>query len=100
MKLNEAPQLTQGPYFLPGLVEYLRQIAKKVNALASGSAAAFENTGTAAPTTGAWAQGDFRRNSNKTELGLAGGKYVIQGWDCVVGGTPGTWVDRRTLTGN
>jgi hypothetical protein len=100
MKLNEAPQLPDGPYRWPTLIELLRQTAKKVNALSAGAAVAYENTGTAAPTTGTWAQGDFFGNSSKTELGLATAKYVIQGWDCVVGGTPGTWVQRRTLTGN
>ena len=100
MKLNEAPQLTEGPLFLPVLVELLRQIAKKVNSLASGSASAFENTGTAAPTTGTWAQGDFVKNSAPAEAGSAGSKYITQGWTCTVSGAPGTWLPVRTLTGN
>ncbi len=40
--------------------------------------------GTAAPTTGTWSQGDYRRNTTPS----AGGYF---GWVCVTGGTPGTW---------
>lgn len=53
-----------------------------------------------APTTGTWLQGDMVTNSTPTELGTAGSKYVILGWCCVSGGTPGTWVQNRVLTGN
>lgn len=100
MKVNEAPQLTAGPYFEATLTELLRSIAKKLNALSSGTFAARDNTATAAPTAGTWAQGDFVENSNKVEAGVPTAKYVVQGWDCTVGGTPGTWLPRRTLTGN
>jgi hypothetical protein len=41
-------------------------------------------TGTAAPTTGTWAQGDIVYNTNPT----AGGFF---GFICVTAGTPGTW---------
>jgi hypothetical protein len=100
MKLNESPQIGDGPRLYSSLYDHFRAIAKKVNALASGSFAAVENTGTAAPTTGTWAQNDFVANSNRTELGVVTAKYVVMGWVCVAGGTPGTWVPTRTLTGN
>lgn len=98
--MNESPQIGDGPIQRVRITELFRDVARKVNGLARGKFSAVENTGTAAPTTGTWAQNDFYANSNRTELGTAGNKYVLQGWDCVAGGTPGTWVDRRTLTGN
>ena len=57
-------------------------------------------TGTAAPTTNTWAQGDRMMNQLPTELGTAGNKYVITGWVCVVAGTPGTWLEMHATTGN
>jgi len=52
------------------------------------------------PATGAWARGDYVRNGVVSEVGSAGSKYVIKGWICVAGGTPGTWVQDRAITGN
>jgi len=52
------------------------------------------------PTTGTWVQGDQVTNYAPTELGSSGSKYIIKGWSCVSSGTPGTWVQERTLTGN
>ncbi len=60
----------------------------------------WETSGTAAPTTGTWSQGDKCKNTAPTELGSAGSKYVITGFVCVASGTPGTWVQMRSLTGN
>jgi hypothetical protein len=82
------------------LVDQFREMVGKLNGLASGSGNAIDNAMAAAPTTGTWAAGDFVHNSSKSELGAPGSKYVIQGWDCSVSGTPGTWLSRRTLTGN
>ena len=53
-----------------------------------------------APKTGTWPTGATVINSAVTELGSASSKYVITGWVCVAGGTPGTWVETRALTGN
>lgn len=100
MKINEAPQLGDGPNMRIVLTEWMRATAKKLNSLAAGNLAAYENTGTAAPTAGTWAQGDFVKNSAPSELGSAGSKYIVQGWTCTAGGTPGTWLQARTLTGN
>ncbi|MGE3992262.1 glycosyl hydrolase family 28-related protein [Pseudorhodoplanes sp.] len=44
-----------------------------------------QETGTAAATTGAWAKGDIRWNSN-----VSAGSNI--GWICTVAGTPGTWI--------
>jgi hypothetical protein len=54
----------------------------------------------AAPTGGAYAVGDQVLNSAPSELGGAGSKYTLVGWICVVAGSPGTWRELRTLTGN
>jgi hypothetical protein len=54
----------------------------------------------ALPTTGTWARGDIVLNNTAAEAGTAGSKYVITGWVCVTAGTPGSWLQMRTLTGN
>lgn len=54
---------------------------------------------TAAPTGNAYAQGDKVWNSNPAVAGGAGSQYVVIGWICTVAGSPGTWVEMRTLTG-
>lgn len=100
MKLNESPQIGNGPLLPVTLFDLFRATARKVNSLAAGTFSAVENTAAAAPTTGTWAQGDQVRNSNPTEAGVPTAKYVVLGWICTVGGTPGTWLQMRTFTGN
>lgn len=95
-KLNVTPRTQEDAE----TTRWYRQIAYQVNALSEGKAAAFYGASTAAPTTGTWAQGDFVKNSNPTELGAVGSKYVLLGWICTAAGTPGTWLQSRTLTGN
>lgn len=80
--------------------EILRKLEQQVNRLSEGRIDARHDAKTSIPTTGTWAQGDFVDNSEPSELGSAGSRYVIVGWICTVGGSPGTWVERRTLTGN
>lgn len=58
------------------------------------------NSATAAPTGGTWAVGDIVRNSAPVEAGVALSKYVVWGYICTASGTPGTWLEMRTLTGN
>lgn len=103
MRLPQEPNLpinaADAP-FVPSLKGLLRSICLRVNSLSDGRISAVDNKGTAAPTTGMWAQGDFVRNSAPTELGSVGSKYVIHGWVCSSGGTPGTWLACRFLTGN
>jgi hypothetical protein len=84
----------------PGLKSELVDHAILLNLLTDGRLAGTNNATTAAPTSGTHAQGDVVRNSAPTELGTAGSKYVVLGWICVAGGTPGTWLQTRVLTGN
>lgn len=82
------------------LTDLLRKLFTKVNGIASGVYEhSADNAGTTAPTSGTYRQNDFVANSNRTELGSAGSKYVLLGWVCVSGGTPGTWKECRVLTG-
>lgn len=96
MKLNVTPRTNEDAE----TTRWYKQIAYQVNALSEGRAEAFYNASTAAPTTGTWKQGDRVPNSAPVEAGAASSKYVILGWICVASGTPGTWVQMRTLTGN
>lgn len=82
------------------LYEVFRDIAQQVNGVSEGSMAAWHSAQTAAPTQGKHARGDFVYNSAPQELGAAGSKYVIHGWQCVAAGEPGSWVQCRFLTGN
>lgn len=96
MKLNRTPRTQVDA----DTARWYAQIAQQVNALSEGSMAATYNAQSAAPTTGAWVQGDFIKNSSPSELGSAGAKYLLMGWVCTVSGTPGTWLQQRSLTGN
>lgn len=78
----------------------LRELGTRINLLSHGALAGIRGIATAAPTTGTWAKGDVVRNSAPAEAGGAGSKYVIYGWICSAAGTPGTWLQIRTLTGN
>lgn len=104
MRLEDNPLLPQavgdGRDLLFALKKYFQQISQKVNQLGDGRLAARDLTAAAAPTTGAYAKGDFVANSNPVELGAAASKYVITGWICTVGGNPATFVQARVLTGN
>lgn len=82
------------------LYEVLRELALQINGVTEGRRSAFHNAYTAAPTTGTWARGDYIKNSEPAEAGIATAKYVIIGWVCTVGGTSGTWLECRCLTGN
>jgi len=106
MRLEENPQFPMNPDSAYGqnlnftLTRLHQGIASKVNGLADGRLSVIDNARTAAPTTGTWALGDFVRNSAPAEAGTAGSKYLTFGWVCTVGGTPGTWLPARFLTGN
>lgn len=82
------------------LTDLFRETNRQVNQLTEGVGSAVHNALSAAPTTGTYAQGDFIRNSTPSEAGTAGSKYVILGWICTAGGTPGTFLACRALTGN
>lgn len=77
----------------------LRLVCQQLNGLSEGRIANRYNALTSIPTTGDYAQGDFVPNSAPSEAGTAGGKYIVTGWICVVGGAPGTFKEARVLTG-
>jgi hypothetical protein len=96
MKLNTTPRIQADPV----LQRELREYALQVNALSEGRLVASYNALPSVPTAGTYARGDFVRNSEPSELGSPGSRYVIFGWICTVSGTPGTFVQMRYLTGN
>jgi hypothetical protein len=61
---------------------------------------AAEWVGTAQPTSGTWSTGAVMKNTAPSEAGTTGAKYVVTGWICTMGGSPGTWLPMRSLTGN
>src|SRR5688572_2105819 len=76
----------------------LREVETEIGLLAEGYLAGRYAAGTAAPTTGSWAKGDIRWNSNPSESGATGSKVIVLGWLCTVAGTPGTWEQIQILT--
>lgn len=106
MKLLETPSLPSVPEsnydrgLQQALMPLLRNAAIKVNQIGDGRIAGFDEVRVAAPTSGAWQQGDQVKNVAPAELGSPGSRYVLLGWVCVVSGTPGTWQQMRVLTGN
>lgn len=95
VKLNTTPRVADRD-----VLRELKEHAQTVNQIAEGRITGNYNAQTAAPTTGKHARGDMVKNLEPSELGTAPNKYVIQGWQCIVGGEPGTWVQMRYLTGN
>lgn len=73
-------------------------MARQVNGISEGNMHAHHGARTAAPTTGMWAKGDFILNSNPVETAGTAHSYVVMGWECTVGGEPGTWEEVRFLT--
>lgn len=78
-----------------------RSMATQLNQMSEGVAASRTNAMAAPPTGTAvnYAVGDIIQNIAPSVLGTAGSRYVIQGWQCVAAGSPGTWVQMRYLTG-
>ena len=95
-KLN-LEQFVHQEYDRGMMTEMVRQIEDAINRLSSGSIYQNYNATTAAPTgtTVSHSVGDFVKNSIPTELGTAGSKYLILGWECVASGTPGTFREAR-----
>lgn len=106
MRLPANPVLPQNPdtdyarQLNRALTDYTRLVSQKVNQLADGRFAGRDLVAASVPTTGMYAKGDFVANSAPAELGTAASKYVIEGWLCVASGEPGTFVQKRFLTGN
>jgi hypothetical protein len=96
MKLNTTPRLLADPV----LQREMREHATLVNMISEGRMSGTINAQPSSPTFGAYAQGDFVKNSTPTELGTTPNKYVVLGWICTVAGDPATFVPVRALTGN
>lgn len=96
MKANVQPRITADQ----SVIREFREHANLINLISDGRLVGTNNATTAAPTTGSHARGDFVRNSEPSEAGSASSMYVTLGWICTVGGTPGTWLPCRVLTGN
>lgn len=101
MKIDENIPFIRGlePGTQSEIRSYLNRIVRTFNQVAGGNVSGYYTSGSASPTGGTWAAGDQVRNTAPAEAGTAGSKYVITGWICVTGGTPGTWKEMRTLTG-
>lgn len=97
--MNKLPTDPRLPNASDALTKRLHELFRN-QAIAHNESYFWETNGTSAPTTGTWAQGDKCRNNTPTELGVVTQKYLIIGWCCTVSGTPGTWLNMRTLTGN
>ena len=95
-KLNTTPRVNVDAE----TADWMRKVANQVNAISEGRIAGFYAAQSSIPTSGTWARGDFVLNSEPSELGTAASKYIVHGWRCTVGGTPGSWLQLRCLTGN
>ena len=70
------------------LTDLLTAMARQLNGVSEGGISAIHNAQPSYPTSGAWAQGDFIRNSAPVDD--AGS--TIFGWLCVEAGEPGVWL--------
>lgn len=95
-------QFLQEKYDRGLFIELVRQLEDAINRLSEGRIYQHYNAGTAAPTGTAQSYqiGDKVWNTTPTELGSVGSKYIVAGFICVAAGSPGTWREIRTLTGN
>lgn len=80
------------------LTDLFNATADQVNRLSEGQIVANYAAATSVPTTGTHQQGDMVRNSEPAEVGAAPNTYIVFGWICTVGGTPGTWEEMRVPT--
>ena len=96
-KLNVAGTITEH-YSRKTLFDALTLIQNQLNNLSEGKIKSVTNAATSIPTVGTYNVGDFVANSNVSELGTAGSKYVLTGWVCTA--SPTTFKECRCLTGN
>jgi hypothetical protein len=98
-KLNITNNDVPHQYNRQSLFNAFNRIQTQVNGLCEGRIVATYNAASAVPTTGTYNVGDFVPNSNITELGAPGSKYVLRGWICS-DSDPLTFLQCRFLTGN
>jgi hypothetical protein len=96
-RLNVAGNITE-KYSRKTLFDALTAIQNQLNNLSGGLLKAKTNATATMPTTGTYAVGDFVPNSNISELGTAGNKYILTGWIVIT--SPNTFRECRCLTGN
>lgn len=84
--------------FYKSLKSALDAITKQLNQLTEGYIVCVTNAQASVPTTGDYQPGDFVKNSNRSELGAPGSKYILDGWECATS-DPLTWYERHFLTG-
>lgn len=101
-RLNLEQFLASDRYDRGLMIEIARLVEDAINRLSEGRIYQHYNAATAAPTgtTVAYQLGDKVWNLTPTETGTVGSKYLILGWINVAAGTPGTWREIRSLTGN
>lgn len=105
MRLDPNPTLPADPeQQRRRLYDLIRRVNENVNALTEGSVSALYAARDAYPTSGTWAKGDYVHNSNPTELGGGGSKYIVYGWKRLTSGSGNVlntdWFQDRRLTGN
>jgi hypothetical protein len=98
------PETNEAPRLALALTEYLRRLSRKVDEMAYGRIAEMDSAAPTPPVAGTWARGDFVRNSQPTQLGTAGSRYIVLGWSRLTNGSANAlntdWFEVRALTGN
>lgn len=83
------------------LTRFMRDITQQVNLLSDGRIVARESgSATPASTVIEYVEGDFVWNNNPLEVTATASSYVVLGWININAGSPGTWHEVRTRTGN
>jgi len=85
-------------YDQPSLSLFFQELTRQVNSLSEGRLSSHYNSMSSSPVGEGYAKGDIVYNSNPTEEGPEGAKYIITGWMCTDGETP-TFKELRCLTG-
>lgn len=75
----------------PDYIVTLNSLFNQVQGLSSGTTGVI--TGITAPTSGSWTKDQYVKNTNRAVLGAAPDQYIVDGWLCVQGGTPGVWME-------
>jgi hypothetical protein len=99
MRVDPAPRFpADSGQLIRKLTDLFRDYGRQVNDFTEGRIAAVTNAATEAPTMGTYRKGDTLRNSEPEVVGVPPWQYVIVGWVCTEGGTPGTWQEMAVAT--
>ena len=79
---TSADQDKVAPAFYKALKGWLDRVAQQLNQSTEGYIVSITNRQTSAPSSGSFQPGDFVKNSNRSELGAPGSKYILDGWEC------------------